>query len=109
MLECLQTFNVGPAPTMEVEFAPRVNLITGDNGLGKSFLLDLAWWAVTRRWPADVNQRMTSGLEARPRNPHEQASIQVRVSGPASGSQAYQGSLTSGAPYATVRTLASRR
>jgi len=30
--------------------AKRLNVITGDNGLGKSFLLDLAWWAVTRTW-----------------------------------------------------------
>ena len=40
MLEYLKLENVGPAPRMEIEFAPRVNLITGDNGLGKSFLLD---------------------------------------------------------------------
>jgi len=30
--------------------APRLNVIAGDNGLGKSFLLDLSWWAVTRSW-----------------------------------------------------------
>ncbi len=47
MLEYLKLENVGPAPRMEVEFAPRVNLITGDNGLGKSFLLDTAWRALT--------------------------------------------------------------
>jgi hypothetical protein len=35
---------------MELELAPRLNLITGDNGLGKSFLLDVAWWALTRTW-----------------------------------------------------------
>ena len=89
MLECLQTSNVGPAPTVRVEFAPRLNLITGDNGLGKSFLMDLAWWAVTRHWPTDVNQRMTSGLVARPRNPREEASIKVRVSGPEYGSDTF--------------------
>ena len=33
-----------------MELAPRLNLITGDNGLGKSFLLDVAWWALTRTW-----------------------------------------------------------
>ena len=47
MLEKLHLKNVGPAPELEMEFAPRVNLITGDNGLGKSFLLDVAWWALT--------------------------------------------------------------
>ena len=48
MLERLQLDNVGPAPTMAMELAPRINLITGDNGFGKSFLLDVAWWALTR-------------------------------------------------------------
>jgi hypothetical protein len=50
MLEYLRLKNVGPAPEMEMLLAPRVNLITGDNGLGKSFLLDVAWWALTRTW-----------------------------------------------------------
>ena len=30
--------------------APRLNLLTGDNGLGKTFALDLAWWTLTRTW-----------------------------------------------------------
>jgi hypothetical protein len=50
VLKHLKLSGVGPAPTMEAEFAPRLNIITGDNGLGKSFLLDLAWWALSRRW-----------------------------------------------------------
>jgi len=66
MLEYLRLENVGPAPVMEMELGPRLNLITGDNGLGKSFLLDVAWWALTRRWPAEVNPSLTSGLMARP-------------------------------------------
>ena len=66
MLERLHLKNVGPAPEMEMELAQRLNLITGDNGLGKSFLLDVAWWALTRRWPAEVNPALTSGLMARP-------------------------------------------
>jgi putative AbiEii toxin of type IV toxin-antitoxin system len=28
-------------------------VITGDNGLGKSFLLDVAWWALTRTWAGE--------------------------------------------------------
>ncbi|MYD85344.1 MAG: AAA family ATPase [Acidobacteria bacterium] len=79
MLEYLKLENVGPAPRMEVEFAPRVNLITGDNGLGKSFLLDTAWWALTGYWPAEVNRRMTSGLVARPRDRNERSSIGFRA------------------------------
>ena len=79
MLECLKLTNVGPAPDMTLELAPRFNLLTGDNGLGKSFLLDVAWWALTRRWPQEVNPRMTSGLPAQPRDPAVAAKIQLRV------------------------------
>ena len=50
MLDSLKLANVGPAPEMEMKLAPRLNLITGDNGLGKTFLLDIAWWALTRTW-----------------------------------------------------------
>ena len=79
MLEYLELDNVGPAPRMKIEFAPRVNIITGDNGLGKSFLLDTAWWALTGAWPAEVNRRMTSGLPARPRDKRQEARILWRT------------------------------
>ncbi len=51
MLERLEFQHVGPAPKLDFDFAPRLNLITGDNGVGKTFLLDVAWWALTRNWP----------------------------------------------------------
>jgi hypothetical protein len=66
MLRHLQLKNVGPASELELELAPRLNLMTGDNGLGKSFLLDIAWWAMTRRWPGEVNPRLTAGRCALP-------------------------------------------
>lgn len=50
MLENLDLKNVGPAPRMELELGSRLNLITGDNGLGKTFILDVAWWVLTRTW-----------------------------------------------------------
>lgn len=50
MLEYLKLQGVGPAAEMEMEIAPRLNLVTGDNGLGKSFLLDVAWWVLTGNW-----------------------------------------------------------
>lgn len=48
MLEALQFKNVGPADELSIELKPRMNFLAGDNGLGKSFLLDVAWWALTR-------------------------------------------------------------
>jgi len=36
---------------MDMELAPRLNLVTGDNGLGKTLLLDCIWWALTQEWP----------------------------------------------------------
>ncbi|MFP2906668.1 AAA family ATPase [Pyxidicoccus sp. 3LFB2] len=47
MLERLDLEGVGPSPSLSLAFKPRLNLLTGDNGLGKTFVLDLAWWALT--------------------------------------------------------------
>jgi hypothetical protein len=52
MLRQLKLRNVGlRAPINFEPVAPRLNLITGDNGLGKSFLLDVSWWALTPCYP----------------------------------------------------------
>lgn len=80
MLEYLRLKNTGPADEMEIEFASRVNLLTGDNGLGKSFLLDTAWWALTRRWPREVNRSMSCGLPARPIDTARPATVNFRLS-----------------------------
>ncbi|MEL6177634.1 MAG: AAA family ATPase [Myxococcota bacterium] len=50
MLDYIKLDHVGPASTMEIDFGDRLTLITGDNGVGKTFALDLAWWALTRTW-----------------------------------------------------------
>ena len=54
MLEVLRFRNVGPAPALEIPFKPRLNFLAGDNGLGKTFLLDAAWWALTRTWAREM-------------------------------------------------------
>nr|WP_272212362.1 AAA family ATPase [Marinicella sp. W31]MDC2878276.1 AAA family ATPase [Marinicella sp. W31] len=46
----LRLNNAGPSAEMQLDFGERLSLITGDNGLGKSFLLDFAWWAATGEW-----------------------------------------------------------
>ncbi|HEY3972104.1 MAG TPA: AAA family ATPase [Candidatus Sulfotelmatobacter sp.] len=42
----------GLGPTKRLTFNPgeRLSIITGDNGLGKTFLLECAWWALTGQW-----------------------------------------------------------
>lgn len=79
MLEHLELENVGPAPQMVLDLKRRLNLITGDNGLGKSFLLDVAWWALTRRWPRDLNPNLTSGYAARPRDAGRPAKLRFAL------------------------------
>lgn len=50
MLHSLVFKDVGPAAEMRLDFTPRLNLLTGDNGLGKTFVLDAIWWVMTGRW-----------------------------------------------------------
>lgn len=71
MLKYIHLKNVGLAPETRIDWAPRFNLITGDNGLGKSFLLDVAWWALTRTWAHGI---------ALP-SPEHRASIEYVVQG----------------------------
>jgi len=75
MLKSLRLSNVGPASKLAVDFGERLNLLTGDNGLGKSFLLDVGWWAMTRAWPAEVNPGITVGMPMLPAGPGD-ASIE---------------------------------
>lgn len=73
MLEQLILSGVGPARQLgPVTFMPRMNLITGDNGLGKSFVLDVAWWALTRTW--------ARGVPASPQPTAKTSAIQFRYS-----------------------------
>ncbi len=90
MLERLELENVGPAPDMALDLQPRLNLITGDNGLGKSFLLDAAWWALTRRWPRDLNPRLTSGYAARPTDIARPAKLRFALTTDAGNSRSFE-------------------
>lgn len=57
-LSKIELVNVGPCDHVEMALSSRLNIITGDNGLGKTFLMDCAWWSLTNTWP---------GNEARPK------------------------------------------
>ena len=50
MISELKLHHIGPVPELTAEFGKRLNVITGDNGLGKTFLLDACWYALTRTW-----------------------------------------------------------
>lgn len=49
-LRLLELEGVGPVKKLTFEPAERFTLITGDNGLGKTFLLECAWWALSGTW-----------------------------------------------------------
>lgn len=54
MLKELALRDVGPATNLSVSFGPRLNMVLGDNSLGKTFLLDVAWWVLTRTWAGPI-------------------------------------------------------
>src|SRR5947207_15497874 len=53
MLKELELHRVGPVLALKAVFGERLNILTGDNGLGKSFVLDVAWWALTGHWASE--------------------------------------------------------
>ncbi len=50
MLLFMKLNGTGPARELHFEPAKRVNLLTGDNGLAKTFLLECVWWALSGNW-----------------------------------------------------------
>jgi hypothetical protein len=72
MLDLLKLTEVGPIRQIEWDLAQRLNLITGDNGLGKTFLLECSWWALTGTWvrkypayPRRVSNKQNAGIAFR--------------------------------------------
>jgi hypothetical protein len=52
-LSFLEINGIGPTKSCAIEFGDRLNILTGDNGLGKTFVLDAAWYALTGQWAGD--------------------------------------------------------
>jgi hypothetical protein len=50
MITQLLLQDIGPVAGLTADFGERLNLVTGDNGLGKTFLPDACWYALTRTW-----------------------------------------------------------
>lgn len=62
-LRTLSLNYVGPSTKLTFNPAERLSVITGDNGLGKTFLLECAWWSLTGIWaerPALPNMQASS-------------------------------------------------
>jgi AAA15 family ATPase/GTPase len=51
VLKRLLTDGIGPCKTMDIAFAERVNLITGDNSAGKTLVLDIIFESLTGQKP----------------------------------------------------------
>lgn len=49
-LRFLELKEIGPATKFRYEPSDRLNVITGDNSLGKTFILESIWWALTGEW-----------------------------------------------------------
>lgn len=71
MLKYIELHDVGPSTFMRVDFAQRLNFLTGDNGLGKTLLMDVAWWSLARQW-ADQKALPNSQIQSQPRIVFEQ-------------------------------------
>lgn len=74
-LKLLRLRGVGPCNSLDFEPADRLSIITGDNGLGKTFLLETAWWSLTGEWAERMAYPL---LDAAKRAP----SISFQIAGP---------------------------
>ncbi|WP_395746377.1 AAA family ATPase [Prosthecobacter sp.] len=100
MISSLKLTNLGPVtPALDMQFTPRLNMITGDNGLGKSLILDTAWYALTRTWPHDDAPKAEGKpvLHGEPALPNHDASpneakIEAMVFGASPGSKSFEAS-----------------
>lgn len=78
MIDYLKLQNVGIKDSLELNIASRLNVLTGDNGLGKSFLLDILWFVLSGHFPQEINRSIQSGYVAKPLNVAERAFISVQ-------------------------------
>ncbi|KPN74156.1 AAA family ATPase [Neisseria sp. 74A18] len=85
MIYDLNLVNAGPSESLSLKFGERINIFTGDNGLGKSFLLDIIWWSLTRTWPHELNTYLDNGHIAKPFNNNKESTISFLIKGSTTG------------------------
>ena len=76
MLRHIRVTNIGPVGEIALMPGRRTTLLTGDNGFGRTLLLDSAWRTLTGRWPAAANPELRTGFAAFARPDVEQAQIE---------------------------------
>ena len=89
-LAFLHIHGTGPATDMFLKPARRMTIITGDNGLGKSFLMECAWWALTASWvghpafpvPSTDEVYIEFGIRGSANSPEEKIRIDYDASRP---------------------------
>jgi hypothetical protein len=70
----LELKGIGPSPSLQFDPGQHLTVITGDNGLGKTFILECAWWSLTGRW---ADRAASPRLDA----PRDNASITFSIAG----------------------------
>ena len=50
-LSTLVLTGVGPIDDFNMRMGERLTVVAGDNAMGKSFIMDINWWAMTGHWP----------------------------------------------------------
>jgi hypothetical protein len=80
ILSYLELSGVGPVSPLIFEPGERLNIITGDNGLGKTFLLETAWWVLTGSWS---NRQALPNMTAN--GQRSKATIKYSIQGKSSG------------------------
>lgn len=58
--------SIGPADRFKYDPAERLNILTGDNSLGKTFLLETIWWALTNSWVDQIASPQRSSNKTTP-------------------------------------------
>ena len=66
MLSRIEIENIGPADELGISPGPGTTLLTGENGRGRTLILDAAWRALTGVWPGETNHSLGTGYRSVP-------------------------------------------
>ena len=79
MLKRVEVDGIGPANGLVVEPGPGTTVVTGENGRGRTLLLDATWRAMTGAWPGETNPGLGTGQPPAPAGGRGRASVEATV------------------------------